>query len=85
MEDTIRRLFTEEARAAARVERTEQAERLGGFVNGLGIFVVVSDTPTLGYQWEVRRRDGIVLERSNESFRTILLARYAGVGALAGD
>ena len=55
----------------------EQADERGSFVDSFGIFVIKSSDPADGYRWEVRKGDGIVLERSIETFRTMLLARYA--------
>lgn len=85
MEDSIRQLFTAEARTTARMSRAESTSERGSFVDGFGIFIVASGGQLSEYAWEVRRRDGSVLERSTETFRTMLLARYAGVRALAGD
>ena len=85
MDDSIRRLFTEEARTAAGPAGFDPALEPGSPAGGFGLFVIASNTMSPGYQWEVRKRDGSVLERSIETFRTILLARYAGVRALAGD
>ena len=85
MEDSIRRLFTAEARTAALPANSGPADEPGDPTGGFGIFVIASNTMSPGYQWEVRKRDGSVLERSIETFRTMLLARYAGVRALAGD
>ena len=72
------------AYAATSMADDEQADERGSFVDSFGIFVIRSSDPTDGYRWEVRKRDGIVLERSIETFRTMLLARYAGVRAIAG-
>lgn len=85
MEERIRQLFIAEARTAARTASTEPALKRGSFDDGFGIFAVSLGEQSREYAWEVRKCDGSVLERSNETFQTILLARYAGLQALAGD
>ena len=70
--------------AATSMTNDEQADERGSFVDSFGIFVIRSSDPADGYRWEVRKCDGIVLERSIDTFRTMLLARYAGVQAIAG-
>ena len=85
MEESIRQLFIAEARKAVRTASTESTHERGSFDDGFGIFAVLLDGQTLEYSWEIRKRDGGVLERSNETFRTTLLARHAGLQALAGD
>ena len=74
--------FTEAARAAAAQKRRERAAQKAETKGDLEVFVLRSEDAPGQYGWEIRQFGGVVVDRSSQSFPSLMQARADGLDML---